>query len=317
MIRAMNIRIRPFATEDVHAFVDVYNQARPIEIAQLTEERFWAWFSDPALDPTRDIWLAEDDEGLLGMVMAFPWPGHLAEGYVFFVGPSVLGEFQHQGVGKRLMEALMDDLAARFPGKILQTRVHPSNTKAHAFLTEGLGFTIDRQFWTMTHHAPGSVQPEPPPAGVAFSYMQPQDDPAEAIRAYRQILDDPLTSHHMLDQQELAGWAGLQTFTTNSFLVARQGQEVVGLCFQTFPPGCDFGQIQFLGVLKPFRGQGLATAMLKQALADAHANGRRQVRLEVSGDSAVAQALYAKLGFEVTDGEVFYQKPLPQASAKA
>lgn len=312
MIRTMNIRIRPFAPEDVHAFVDVYNQARPIEIAQLTEERFWAWFSDPALDPTRDVWVAEDDEGLVGGVAAFPWTGHLKEGYVFFVGPSVLGDFQHHGVGGRLMEAMIADLRERFPGKTLQTRLHPSNAGAQAFLAR-LGFTVDRQFWSMAHHAPGRIQPDPPPEGVRFGYMQPQDDPAEAIRAYRRILDDPLTSHHQLDREELAGWAGLETFTHNSFLVARDDDQVVGLCFQTFPPGCDFGQIQFLGVLKAHRGRGLATAMLKQALADAHANGRHRVRLEVSGDSTVAQALYAKLGFEVTDGEVFYQLPLSQA----
>lgn len=309
----MNIRIRPFAPEDVHGYVDVYNQARPIEIAHLTEERFWAWFSDPALDPTRDVWVAEDDDGLVGGVAAFPWAGHLKEGYVFFVGPSVLGDFQHHGVGGQLMAAMIADLRLRYPGKTLQTRLHPANTRAQAFLTEKLGFTVDRRFWTMTHHAPGRVPPGEPPEGVRFDYLQPQDDPAEAIKAYHAILDDPLTSRHQLDSEELAGWARLETFTTNSFLVAREGEAVVGLCFQTFPPGCDFGQIQFLGVLKPYRGRGLATALLRRALADAHANGRDRVRLEVTGDATVAQALYAKLGFEVTDGEVFYQLPLSEA----
>jgi ribosomal protein S18 acetylase RimI-like enzyme len=313
----MSIRIRPFAQDDVHAFVDVYNQARPIEIAQLTEDRFWAWFSDPALDACRDVLVAEDDQGLVGGVITFPWAGHLKEGYVFFVGPSVLPEFQRHGVGRQLMEAVLATLAARYPGKQLQTRLHPSNTKAHTFLTEKMGFTVDRQFWMMTHHAPGQVKVGPAPEGFVFEYVQPGDDPAEAIGAYRQILDDPLAFNHHLDATELKGWASLQNFTANSFLVARHEGRIIGLCFQTFPPGTDFGQIQFLGTLGDYRGRGVATHMMKLALANAHANDRRRVRLEVAGDSSVAQELYQRLGFEVTDGEVFYQRPLSESPQPA
>ena len=49
----MTTRIRHFQPDDVHTFVDIYNQARPIEVAHLNEERFWAWFSDAALDARR------------------------------------------------------------------------------------------------------------------------------------------------------------------------------------------------------------------------------------------------------------------------
>lgn len=309
----MSIHIRHFVPDDVHAFVDVYNQARPIEIAHLTEDRFWAWFSDPSLDACRDVLIATDEQGPVGGVVTFPWSGHLAEGYVFFVGPSVLPDFQRHGVGRLLMEALVAELAERYPGKRLQTRLHPSNTKAHAFLTEKMGFTVDRQFWMMTHHAPGQIKPGAAPEGFQFEYLQPGDDPTEAIAAYRQILDDPLAVSHHLDAQELQGWASLQNFTANSFLVARTEGRIIGLCFQTFPPGTDFGQIQFLGTLGDYRGRGVATYLMKLALANAHANGRGMVRLEVTGDSSVAQELYQRLGFEVTDGEVFYQRALAEA----
>lgn len=312
----MSIRIRHFVPEDSQAFVDIYNQARPIEVAQLTEERFWGWFSDAALDPRRDIWIAEDAEGPLGGVVSFPWPGHLAEGYVFFVGPSVLPEYQHKGVAAQLMEAMMAELGERYPGKRLQTRLHPSNTRAHEFLVGKLGFSIDRQFWTMAHPAPGKVRAGTPPAGFSFDYLQPGDDPSEAIAVYRRILDDPLASHHLLDAEELKAWAGLQKFTSNSFLLAKHDGEVVGLCFQTFPPGCDFGQIQFLGLLPSYRNRGIATYLLRLALENAARNGRQTVRLEVSGDSTVAQELYRRLGFEVEDGEVFYEKPLPEVAKR-
>lgn len=310
MMSAMEFRIRPFRDEDVAAAVDIYNQARPIEVAPLSEERFWSWFGDPALDPRRDILVAEDDEGPLGLVAAFPWPNHLVDGYVFFVGPSVLPEFRMRGVGEALVKALAASVAQRFPGKRLQTRVAPGNRPAHAFLTERLAFTVDRRFWRMAHHAPGKSPAGSPPAGYEVTYLDPAGDPAEVIEAYRAILDSPLTTRHLLTEADLRNWAALEAYTARSFLVARRDGAVVGLCFQSFPAGVSGSQVQFLGVRPAERGRGLASHLLKRALADAHAEGRRAVQLEVSGDDDVAQTLYKKLGFEVEGGDVFYHRPV-------
>jgi mycothiol synthase len=311
----MAFSIRHFVDDDAPALVDVYNQARPIEVAPLNEERFWSWFGDPALDARRDILVAADDQGPLGLIAAFPWPNHLEDGYVFFVGPSVLPEFRKQGVGEALLQALMGEVAARYPGKRLQTRLAPANRDAHAFLTEHLGFTVDRRFWRMAHHAPGKVVPGEPPAGYTVDYLGAGDDHAEVIEAYRAILDSPLTTRHLLTEEELRNWAALEAYTDRSFLVARRGGAVVGLCFQAFPAGLAHSQVQFLGVLPGERGRGLASYLLRRAIADAHASSRTAVRLEVSGDDEVAQALYKKIGFEVEDGDVFYHRPVEPAEA--
>ena len=314
MMAAMAYSIRTFVDDDTPALVDVYNQARPIEVAPLNEERFWSWFGDPALDPRRDILVAVDDQGPLGMIAAFPWPNHLEDGYVFFVGPSVLPEFRQQGVGEALVAALAREVAARYPGKRLQTRLAPSNQASHRFLTERLGFTVDRRFWRMANHAPGKITPGEPPAGYAFDYLAPGADHGEVIAAYRAILDEPLATSHLLSEDELRNWAALEAYTDRSFLVARRDGQVVGLCFQAFPSGLPHAQIQFLGILPTERGRGVATYLLKRAVADAHAAGRRAVRLEVSGDDEEAQQqLYRKLGFEVEDGDVFYHRHVEAA----
>jgi ribosomal protein S18 acetylase RimI-like enzyme len=304
----MHFRIRSFRDADVAAAVDIYNQARPIEVAPLNEERFWSWFGDPALDPRRDILVAEDDEGPLGLVAAFPWPNHLEEGYVFFVGPSVLPEFRLLGVGDALVQALAASVSQRFPGKRLQTRVAPGNKPAHAFLTDRLGFTVDRRVWLLAHHAPVKVLPGAEPEGCTVDYLGPAGEHADVVEAYRSILDAPLTTRHVLTVEELRNWAALDAYTAHSFLVARRDGAVVGLCFQCFPAGISSSVVQFLGVLPAERGKGLASHLLKRALADAHAEGRGTVQLEVSGDDDVAQTLYKKLGFEVEGGDVFYHR---------
>lgn len=308
----MPIRVRPFAAPDVAAVVDIYNQARPIEVAQLTEDRFWGWFADPALEPTRDVLVAEDEQGPLGIIAGFPWPNHVAEGYVFFVGPSVLPEFQAQGVGRLLVDALAEAVAERHPGVLLQTRLNASNQRAHAFLTEHLGFQVERRFWQMAHNAPGKAVPGAAPAGYTFAYLAPGADVTEAVTAYREILDDPAAGRHLLSPEELAGWASLGSFTPNSFQVARRGDQVVGLCFEAFPPGTEQAQVAFLGVIKADRGRGVARHLLERAIANAHAAGKRSVQLEVTDDGGAALDLYRKLGFEVQGGEVFYRRPVRQ-----
>jgi ribosomal protein S18 acetylase RimI-like enzyme len=313
----MTIRVRPFSPADVAAVVDIYNQARPIEVAQLSEDRFWGWFADPALDPARDVLVAADEEGPLGIIASFPWPNHLALGYVFFVGPSVLPEFQAKGVGRMLVDALAADVAARHPGTRLQTRLNQANGKAHAFLTEHLGFSVERQFWQMNHPAPGKVQPGPAPMGYLFGYLEPGAEADEVVGVYEQILNDPVAGRHLLQPEELQRWASLGTFGANSFQVARQDGQVVGLCFEAYPPGADHAQVEFLGVLPAHRGQGLALHFLQTALANAHAAGKTGVRLEVTGgDEGPALALYRKLGFEVTGGEVFYQRQARQPASQ-
>lgn len=302
------IKVRPFVPDDAPAVIDIYNQARPIEVAQLTEDRFWAWFGDPALDPARDVLVAADDQGPVGIIASFPWPNHVAEGYVFFVGPSVLPEFQAHGVGRQLLEALAQAVAQRHPDARLQTRLNVSNTHAHQFLLDRMGFQVEKQFWQMRHGAPGKHPAGPAPAGYEFAYLAPGTDASEEIEVYGRILNDPAVGRHLLKLDELANWASLGNYAAHSFQVARRDGRVVGLCFESFPAGADYAQVEFLGVLPSERGKGVARHLLERALVNARESGRGAVRLEVTDDGNLAMDLYRKAGFEVTGGEVFYTR---------
>jgi ribosomal protein S18 acetylase RimI-like enzyme len=307
----MSIQVRRFAPDDIDALLDVYNQARPIEVARLTAERFWAWFSDPALDPVRDIRVAEDEAGLVGMVAAFPWPERVAEGFVFIVGPSVLPTHQGQGIGCRLLTELIAELAQRFPGKQALTRVAGENALARDFLTDRCGFTLDRRFWRLAHDAVGQAAHVEVPAGFALSYVGPDEDHGEAIAAYRAIIGAPHPAMHLLDEAELRSWHALGAYSPLSFLTARSDAgQLVGLCFQTLPPGAHEAVLQFLGVLPPLRGRGLASAMLSRALMDAHAEGRSRMRLEVSGTDDAVLSLYTRAGFRPEGSDAFYSRRL-------
>lgn len=56
--------------------------------------------------------------------------------------------------------------------------------------------------------------------------------------------------------------------------------------------------IQTIGVLPRFEGQGIGRAMLTELLAEARRRGADNVMLEVRADNPRAQNLYARFGFE-------------------
>jgi ribosomal-protein-alanine N-acetyltransferase len=56
--------------------------------------------------------------------------------------------------------------------------------------------------------------------------------------------------------------------------------------------------IQTIGVLPRFEGQGIGRAMLRELLDEARRRGAETVMLEVRADNPRAQQLYARFGFE-------------------
>jgi RimJ/RimL family protein N-acetyltransferase len=84
--------------------------------------------------------------------------------------------------------------------------------------------------------------------------------------------------------------------------VALCGPKVVGWCdiVRLYPyPGYEHNGRLGMGVLAPWRGQGLGRGLLDQALSAALAAGFRRVELEVYASNAAALALYQRCGFVV------------------
>jgi mycothiol synthase len=58
-----------------------------------------------------------------------------------------------------------------------------------------------------------------------------------------------------------------------------------------------YGSIQNVGVLPNFRGRGLGTALVRQALLSFAELGLEKAYLEVTAENAGAYRLYERLGF--------------------
>jgi ribosomal protein S18 acetylase RimI-like enzyme len=84
-------------------------------------------------------------------------------------------------------------------------------------------------------------------------------------------------------------------------LVALSGGEVIGWCDVTPKPRPIYAHsgVLGMGLLPPFRHQGIGKRLMTQALAAARAFGLQRVELTVRENNKNAIALYEKLCFEI------------------
>lgn len=85
---------------------------------------------------------------------------------------------------------------------------------------------------------------------------------------------------------------------TRSYLVARQGGEVVGYAGMMFLP--QEAHVTNIAVDPDFHGQKIGTRLLLFIIAEAIGRGSDVISLEVRVTNAPAQAMYRKFGFSVS-----------------
>jgi ribosomal-protein-alanine N-acetyltransferase len=102
-------------------------------------------------------------------------------------------------------------------------------------------------------------------------------------------------------------WELANSDVTRAFVLrTEEGIRAFCLCWVIF----DEMHINTLAVAPESRRQGYATTLLKQAFADAVAEGARKATLEVRASNTAALGLYERLGFHVAARRPrYYSKP--------
>lgn len=94
------------------------------------------------------------------------------------------------------------------------------------------------------------------------------------------------------------------------YIGARDSDDsLVGYAGMLCPPGSVDADIQTIAVRETERGHGLGRALMEALLEESVSRGAREVFLEVRADNAVAQSLYASLGFEEIGRRPGYYQP--------
>ena len=154
------------------------------------------------------------------------------------------------------------------------------------------------------------------PAGITVRSFDPERDleavawtDREAFRDHWGFVERPFEQ----DVQILRHWMGEPHFDPSLWFMAMHGDEVAGisLCYPWIEDDTDMGWVGSLGVLRPYRKQGLGLALLRHSFGEAYRRGRRKVGLGVDAQNLTgALRLYEKAGMRVDRKDTAYEKEL-------
>jgi ribosomal protein S18 acetylase RimI-like enzyme len=124
---------------------------------------------------------------------------------------------------------------------------------------------------------------------------------------------EAMADHFGYEPRGFDSWAGLalqDAFRPDLTRLALDGDEVAGYVRVADERG-DRVRISAVGTRPRWRGRGLASALLRQALAAAAADGGHRATLGVDSQNPTgAVGIYQRTGFEVVSSWVSYRKPL-------
>ena len=171
---------------------------------------------------------------------------------------------------------------------------------------EESGFTYTRSFLRMqiemTEAPPEPVWPE----GISVRPLNPGIDDRAAVTASREVFRDHWGHVETPFEEDLAEWQQWihedDDFDTDLWFLAMDGDEVAGFC-QCYPTAGDCpktAQVDELGVRRPWRGRGLAIALLLHAFGALYRRGKPIVNLGVDAQSLTgATRLYERAGMHL------------------
>lgn len=175
-------------------------------------------------------------------------------------------------------------------------------------LLESAGYVPVRGVYTMEVNFD-----EPPPApewpaGITVRTYQPGQDERRTYEAVEDSFRDLWGRPRNTFERFLRLTSG-DGFDPSLWFLAMAGDEVAGVSLCKVVPGQAI--VQTLGVLRPYRGQGLGLALLRHSFGVFWERGIRNVWLSVDAESLTgAPRLYQRAGMHVTGSYIIYQKEL-------
>ena len=120
-------------------------------------------------------------------------------------------------------------------------------------------------------------------------------------RATHAVIEESFAEHFRHTPRGFSEWWALRArherFDPGLWLLAWDGERLAGAL-----TGYDYGDIGFireLGVLKPWRGRGVGTALLDRSFEEFRARGQLRVALGVDAENESAIGLYERVGMRV------------------
>ena len=298
---------RAVAPDDLDAIVEVL--AGVLEADFIRSE-----WTGAAFDPERDAWVVTDTAGTV-----------IGYGLAVLEGPGVVESWgavhpdrRGQGIGAALLERIERRAAEHLAGTPDGTFRHviDAGDEAAAGLVRARGLRLVRTFRHMQLDLDGPVDTGAPPAGLEIVPV----DAGRDLPMVHDVLQRAFAEHWGHFDEPFERWLADVTaspgYDPSLWLLAREGDEPAGILVAEVLDGQ--GWIADLGVLAPWRGRGLGSALLRRAFQAFWVRGLREVMLNVDGQNATgATVLYERVGMRVVRHWDVYERAGGAAAAAA
>jgi GNAT superfamily N-acetyltransferase len=292
---------RPLTLEDAPMVAAVAGadelalRGRPSQIQANDVEKWWE-----RTDLERSFWVYEEGASPL----ALGWFEPYGDAGTF------IGVVAQGGKGRGLGAAPADrgEERAREAGSPKIRTVGLAEDTAAATLFAGRGFREVRRFYEMAIEL-GGPPPEPAlPEGLVLDEVGDDE-----MRAFHGALDDAFRDHWEWHPTPYEEWLEIRRDQHHDdegplWFQIRDGEEVAAVVRnETNRNGG--GYVGAIGVRRPWRGRGLAKALLYRTFGEFHRRGVNRVTLGVDAESPTgATHLYERVGMDVESCMVVYEK---------
>jgi mycothiol synthase len=324
------LRLRGFAGEaDLHAFVRIFTAANEVDEV---DERVsyegmanWVGHPSPHFDASRDVVVVEAG----GEPVAYGWTQWVdttAGTRDYVTRGHVHPGWRRQGVGTAILrhnEARLRALAGEHGvdrPRLFASFAPEKRPGAIALLT-GNGYEPVRWFFDMVRPDLDDIRRAPLPDGLELR-------PVAGRAQLRQLFDadvEAFADHwggFDASDDAFEQWLASPTLDPTLFVVAWDGDEIAGAVVNEIHEhenrelGRRRGLLDSVFVRRPWRGRGLAAALVAHSLVVLRERGMDSAWLGVDADNPNgALRLYENAGFRVDTRGAAYRKPLQETDA--
>jgi mycothiol synthase len=299
--------IRPATIDDLDAVAAVM-QAADIDVtggSDLDADMIRDLWSSPSIDLALDAWVVTDGDSIVAYAHVQEDGDTRLKGWGD-VHPGHLG----RGIGSVLLDRVEARAVERFtavPKGLLDLAVADGNEGA-TVLMRSRGFGYVRSFRHMEIDLDGApVDPGKPPDGIAIRGLEPERDLPEIHAIFLDAFRDEWGYREVSFEEWKANEVDTPSFDPAFWFIAEGESGPVGAV-----SGLIWGQLGWvgeLGVRKPWRGRGIASALLRRSFSTFASRGQGRVRLNVDADNPTgAVALYERVGMRKVRGWDIYEK---------
>lgn len=320
--------VRPATFEDVASAANLFNRCSLEQLGHTefkVEDLDHEWQS-PGFDLAQDTRLVFAPDGTLVGYVEF-WA---TAPYVrLYCWGRVDPQYRGQGIGSSLLRWVENTARQRISRapegtQVVLTQGSLSTDLLAQELFEIQGFSLARYFSRMVIELDGPVPDPVLPEGIVIRPFVRGVEERALIRAISAAFKDHWGYVQRPEEEDFRQWMHHidhdPEFDPSLWFVAMTGSEIAGmsLCHSYLPEDPEMGWVGTLGVLRPWRHQGLGLALLHHSFREFQRRGRQRVGLGVDAQSLTgATRLYERAGMKVVRQYVNFEKELRSGKSLA